>query len=155
MKPTVCLALLCKNEEKYIRAALQSAKPFITHWSILDTGSTDGTQDAIRETMVGIPGTLTESNWKGWDKSRTESIDLAKKSGCDFILLLDADETLEGSITPISCDQVGDVIVHFGDIRYTRPNLLSTKHGWHYVGVTHENSFSKAYSRLRSSSFLS
>ena len=137
-QPTVCLALLCKNEEKYIRAALQSAKPFITHWSILDTGSTDGTQDAVRETMVGIPGTLTESNWKGWDKSRTESIDLAKKSGCDFILLLDADETLEGSITPVGFDQVGDVTVHFGDIRYTRPNLLSTKHGWHYVGVTHE-----------------
>ena len=130
--------MICKNEAAFIRAALQSAKPFITHWSVLDTGSTDGTQDIIREEMSGIPGVLTEGSWEGWDKSRTKSIELSKQSGCDFILLLDADETVSGSLCPITTDQVGWATVKYGSTMYKRPNMLSAKHSWHYVGVTHE-----------------
>lgn len=136
---TICLAMICKNESAYIRAALQSVKPYITHWSVFDTGSTDGTQDIIREEMAGLPGTLTEGAWEGWDKSRTRSIDLAKKSGCDWILLLDADETISGEIpTTLDPDAEYWVTIQFGGITYTRPNLLSSRFKYEYRGVTHE-----------------
>ena len=136
----ICLAMICKNESALIRAALQSVKPFITSWSVLDTGSTDGTQDIIREEMAGIPGTLTEEAWAGWDKSRTRSIELAKESGCDFVLILDADETISGMLDPESLysSEAYWATVQFGGITYTRPNLISVKHRWMYVGCTHE-----------------
>lgn len=134
----ICLAMVCKNESQYIRAALQSAKPFVTNWSVFDTGSTDGTQDIVREEMVGIPGVLTEGVWEGWDKSRTKSIELARQSGCEWVLILDADETITGQIPQIQAHQVGRATVKFGSTAYTRPNLLNVKHNWHYVGVTHE-----------------
>jgi hypothetical protein len=38
------LVMIVKNEAHGIRETLESFKPFIDRWTILDTGSTDGTQ---------------------------------------------------------------------------------------------------------------
>ncbi|MFJ2241725.1 glycosyltransferase [Streptomyces sp. NPDC087859] len=47
---TVCLNMIVKNEAHVIRRCLESVLPLVDTWVILDTGSTDGTQDIIRET---------------------------------------------------------------------------------------------------------
>ena len=136
---SICLALVCKNEAKFIREALRSAKPYITHWSVLDTGSTDGTQDIVREEMAGIPGSIHQSEWLGWDATRTLSITMAKRSGADWALLLDADETLSGTLpATLSHAIVYDATIRYGAITYDRPNLLSSKQDFEYRGVTHE-----------------
>ena len=138
---TVCLAMVCKNEAEFIARALRSAKPFIDRWVVVDTGSTDGTQDIIRAEMQGIPGTLHERPWLNWAHNRTEAVQLGKESGAEFVLILDADEKL---LIPESLDLVLDpdkaywVTIQYGSMRYARPNILSVKHNWHYVGVTHE-----------------
>jgi hypothetical protein len=138
--------MVCKNEAKYIGDTLAAVKPFINCWSVLDTGSTDGTQDIVRKVLGDLPGQLHERAWRGWDKSRTESVDLARLSGCDFILLLDADEKFtapEGFTWPVLDSNVTYwVTIQYGGIRYTRPNLLSVKHIWLYIGVTHEYLYS-------------
>jgi glycosyltransferase involved in cell wall biosynthesis len=137
---SVCLAMVCKNESKLIRAALQSVKPFITHWSIVDTGSTDGTQAIIQEELSSLPGVLHHADWRNWAHNRTQAIDLAKQSGADFIFLLDADEVVSSQLRSVILDKdsVYWVTIQYGSIAYQRPNILSAKHAWHYVGVTHE-----------------
>lgn len=44
---TVCLCMIVKNEAPVIRRCLDSVRPLITNWVIVDTGSTDGTQDIM------------------------------------------------------------------------------------------------------------
>ena len=42
---TICLNMIVKNEQPVIRRCLASVKEMIDYWVIVDTGSTDGTQD--------------------------------------------------------------------------------------------------------------
>jgi glycosyltransferase involved in cell wall biosynthesis len=138
---SVCLAMMCKNESKLIRTALASVKPFIDSWSIVDTGSEDNTKNVILEELAGIPGTLFERPWINWEHNRTEAIKLAKLSGCDFIFILDADEKVippPGFKLDLNPDLAYWVTIKYGTTSYGRPNILSAKHNWHYVGVTHE-----------------
>ena len=44
---TLCLNMIVKNEAHVIARCLASVRPIIDYWVIVDTGSTDGTQDAI------------------------------------------------------------------------------------------------------------
>ena len=56
----VCLNMIVKNEAPVIARCLASVRPFIDYWVIVDTGSTDCTQDAIRTAMADLPGELHE-----------------------------------------------------------------------------------------------
>ena len=70
---------------------LESVKPWIHSWVIVDTGSTDGTQDLVRETLQGLPGALFQRPWRDFGSNRSEAIRLAG-SRADYLLFLDADE---------------------------------------------------------------
>ena len=133
---SVCLCMMVRNEASLIREALRSVKPYITTYSIMDTGSTDDTKAIILDELAGISGTIHDRPWTGWDKSRTEAMTLAKQSGADYLFLLDADETVSGEMT-LSADAHWVTIV-YGPMVYQRPNILSTKYDWKYIGVTHE-----------------
>ena len=50
--PTICLTMIVKNESKVIRKCIDSVRDYINYWVIVDTGSTDGTQDLIKEIMA-------------------------------------------------------------------------------------------------------
>ena len=43
--------MIVKNESKVIERCLGSVKDFINYWVIVDTGSTDGTQQIIKNFM--------------------------------------------------------------------------------------------------------
>ena len=51
-QPTICLTMIVKNESQVIRRCIDSVKDYISYWVIVDTGSTDGTQDLIKEIMA-------------------------------------------------------------------------------------------------------
>ena len=74
--PTICLNMIVKNEAHVIRRCLDSVRPFIDCWVIVDTGSTDGTQELIREVMRDIPGELRERPWKNFAHNRNEALSL-------------------------------------------------------------------------------
>ena len=46
---TLCLNMIVKNESKIITRCLDSVKDYIDYFVICDTGSTDGTQDIIKD----------------------------------------------------------------------------------------------------------
>ncbi len=96
-RPTICLNMIVKNEAHIIAETLDSVAPHISSWVIVDTGSTDGTQDLIRNHMagLGIPGELYERPWRNFGHNRTEALHLAQGHG-DYIWAIDADETVSG-----------------------------------------------------------
>src|SRR5512144_2185854 len=94
MRPTICLNMIVKNEAPVIRRCLDSVRRFIDCWVIVDTGSTDGTQDIIRECFADIPGELHERPWRDFAHNRTEALALARPHG-DYVLIIDADDALE------------------------------------------------------------
>jgi tetratricopeptide (TPR) repeat protein len=91
MKPTICLNMIVKNEAGVIRRSLGSIKEFIDYWVIVDTGSTDGTQEIIRGYMSDIPGSLYQSSWVDFSYHRNEALRLSHGRG-DYVIFIDADE---------------------------------------------------------------
>ncbi len=137
----ICLNMIVKNEAHVIRRGLDTVKPFIHTWVIVDTGSTDGTQEIIREHMKDIPGELHERPWKNFAHNRNEAMDLARNKA-DYLMFLDADEefvTPPGWRMPPLTEAGYRVRVdHPPQISYDRVSLVSTRLPWRYCGVLHE-----------------
>ncbi|MET8447284.1 glycosyltransferase [Streptomyces sp. NPDC005209] len=140
MKSTVCLNMIVKDEAPVIRRCLESVRPLIDTWVIVDTGSTDGTQDVIRDVYSDLPGELYERPWKGFDGSRTEAIELAR-AAADYLLFMDADDVMEmepGSSMPELTLDAYRLTIRSGSYTHRRRALVSTRLPWRYVGVLHE-----------------
>ena len=137
---TVCLFMIVKNESHVLHRCLNSARPLIDHWVIVDTGSTDGTQDLIRDCLLGIPGMLFERPWKNFGHNRSESIMLASDRA-DYLLTLDADEYLETNAAfqwpSLTCDAYNFLVESEG-VTYDRIQLVRSALRWRYEGVLHE-----------------
>ncbi|HEX6274755.1 MAG TPA: glycosyltransferase, partial [Polyangiaceae bacterium] len=86
--------MIVKNETRVIKRCLDSVRPFIHHWVIVDTGSTDGTQELVKKLLAGVPGELHERPWRNFGYNRTEALELARGKA-DYILIMDADEVFE------------------------------------------------------------
>ncbi|MEU6218130.1 glycosyltransferase [Streptomyces sp. NPDC047022] len=132
--------MIVKNEAHVIKRCLESVRPLIDTWAIVDTGSTDGTQDIIREVYRDVPGNLYERSWKGFGKSRSEAIELARDSAT-YLLFIDADDEMEidsNFTMPELTQDAYMVALHDGPIIHWRPALVSTRLPWRYVGVLHE-----------------
>lgn len=95
----IVLNAMVKNEAAVIERMLESAYKHIDYWVIQDNGSTDGTQDIIKNFFESknIPGILYYEPWQypGYNRNHTLQHCLAADHGCDYILRMDADEILE------------------------------------------------------------
>lgn len=80
--------MIVKNEERYLRGCLESAKPFVDEIIVVDTGSTDKTVEIAKEFEANV----IPFQWTGnFSEARNESLQHATGS---WILYLDADERL-------------------------------------------------------------
>src|SRR6478609_6096449 len=93
-KPLIVLSMIVKNEEAVLARCLASVKSLISHWVIVDTGSTDRTREVARQALEGIPGEVVGRPWKNFGHNRSEALELAREHG-DYMLVIDADDTLE------------------------------------------------------------
>jgi glycosyltransferase involved in cell wall biosynthesis len=137
---TICLNMIVKNEALVIRRCLDSVRPLIDHWVIVDTGSTDGTQEIVRECLRHLPGELYQRPWKDFARNRSEALALARGRG-DYVFVIDADEVLEIAadfeLPELSADSY-DLLILFGGSSYTRKQLVRDALPWRYEGVLHE-----------------
>lgn len=139
-RPTVCVNMIVKDETPVIRRCLQSVKPIIDYWVIVDTGSTDGTQQMIKEFMQDVPGELHERPWVNFGHNRNEALALAKDKA-DYILVIDADEVLEFTPDfqlPHLDKDCYYIETYLSETRYKRVQLINNHLHWNWYGVVHE-----------------
>jgi glycosyltransferase involved in cell wall biosynthesis len=139
-RPRICLNMIVKDESAVIRRCLDSARPFIDCWVIVDTGSTDGTQQIIREHLRGLDGTFHERPWRDFGHNRNEALQLARDRA-DYLLFVDADETLSAPPDFAWPALGGDAYylpTEYAGTTYSRCALVATHLDWRWVGVLHE-----------------
>jgi glycosyltransferase involved in cell wall biosynthesis len=91
---TICLNMIVKDESAVIKRCLDSVKPLIDSWVIVDLGSVDGTQAVIKECLKDIPGELYEKPLKGPEENCNEALQLAKGKA-DYILFMGGEDWIE------------------------------------------------------------
>ncbi len=88
------LCMIVKNEETALPRCLTSVKAIVDEMVVLDTGSTDRTQEIAQE----FGARVYEFEWcNDFSVARNESLKYAQG---DWILVLDADEVLVADIVP-------------------------------------------------------
>lgn len=140
---TICLNMIVKNEAPIIARCLASVKPFIDHWVIVDTGSSDDTPAVIERAMAGVPGRVEHRPWVNFGHNRAEALALAQPLA-DYTMVIDADEVMEappGFTMPALTKGAYYVTIANQDhdgFRFIRPQLFANRLPWTYQGVLHE-----------------
>jgi hypothetical protein len=138
---TICLCMIVKNESHIIDKCLTSVAPLIDYYIICDTGSTDNTIDIINKTTsdLRLNGEVLNHKWVNFSHNRTLSLKAAKNKA-DYVLIIDADETLKFHKNKIDHldKNAYNIETILGPIRYNRLQLLSNSLDWYFEGVVHE-----------------
>ena len=146
-KATVSLSIIVKNESKVIERMLNTVYPILDYYVVIDTGSTDGTQDIIRKFFEekGIPGEVIDHPWKNFEDARNTAMN-AVKGKADFGFWIDADEQLIVD-SKFNIDYFKQSLmmfdgahckVQYGGQNYFRMQFFSTTYPWIWYGPVHE-----------------
>jgi glycosyltransferase involved in cell wall biosynthesis len=132
--------MIVKDEAHCITKCLNSIKPFIDYWVICDTGSTDNTEQVVKDCLHDIPGEFHKHQWSDFATNRNLSLQLAKLKA-DYVLIIDADDFLV--VNDINAfknlkEQTYQIEINRGSIVYNRIQLFNSKIPVGYVGVLHE-----------------
>lgn len=133
---TIGLAMLVRDEAATVAEMLETVRPLVSHWTIVDTGSKDKTVAVVRKQLKGIPGRVHKRPWVGFARNRTELLELARGTA-DYLLTLDADHRLhiDGELPELTEDEY--LIRIRGDMEWRLPLLLKGDRAWRYEGVAH------------------
>ena len=88
MMQQLSVVIICKNGASVIGETIKSFSGLTDDVLIYDNGSTDGTQEIVRQTGAK----LYEGKWEGFGKTKNKANALAKY---DWIFSLDADESID------------------------------------------------------------
>lgn len=141
-KPTICLNMIVKNESAIITRCLDSVRDLIDYWVISDTGSSDGTQQIIRDYFEQhqIDGLLLEHEWQDFAHNRNQALNHARDKA-DYILLMDADDYLVTTagfqFDHLTADCYRLKLIH-GNLNYFNTKLIRADLPWYWEGVLHE-----------------
>lgn len=143
-QPLLGLVMIVKDEAHGIEETLKSIKPYVDRWTILDTGSIDGTQAVIRRVMKDVPGYLYEQPFVDFSTTRNRALDLHGVH-TRWVILPDADDVLVGGVnlrkllSEFYKDETSvNVNIRRGELSYFLPLLQRTDAGNRYRGRVHE-----------------
>lgn len=134
---TIAACMIVRDGGEGVIRCLDSVKGTATSLVVIDTGSTDGTPERIREWAEhnGLPLDLSSSEWVNFKVNRTELMQRARGQA-DWLLLLDDDMVLHVDkplrfAADSNLGRIGD------GIDYKLPLLVRGSKPWFYEGVAH------------------
>ena len=136
----MCLNMIVKNEAHIILETLDSVYKYIDYWVICDTGSTDGTQQIIKNFFKdkNIAGELYEEPWKNFAYNRTHVLQKAYKKS-KYLWIIDADDIVNGNLVfPKDMKSDSYNLTYGPGIRYVRTQVVNNQLEWVFKGVLHE-----------------
>ncbi len=139
---TVGLCMIVKNEATVIRRCLDSCRPLIDTWTIVDTGSNDDTAEIVVRWAddAGITGKGYQRPWKNFAANRSEALALAR-AAADYTLIIDADDTFAvdpGFRYPVLDRGAYTIPIMHDGMAHWRIQMVSNRLPWRYEGVVHE-----------------
>jgi FkbM family methyltransferase len=142
----LCLNMIVKNEMANIERCLRSVADHIDCWVIGDTGSTDGTQDLVKNFFAdrGIPGELRAFPFYNFGQARNAALDHAYALSLQYDYLLFSDADMELAVNDANFKQKlvapGYRVLqrNSGGLAYWNTRLVRRDAGARYHGVTHE-----------------
>lgn len=97
----IIATILAGNNASIVRESVQSVVPFVDRVLLIDTGSTDGTSDIVRES-AGDRFECIHYPWRqDFAAARNFSLQIAAKYGSNWVMTVDTDErfTFDGIAT--------------------------------------------------------
>ena len=142
---TLGLSMIVKDESHVITRVLNSIYRHIDYWAIVDTGSTDGTQDIIRNFFAekNIPGELIETPWVDFSTCRNISLEAIEKV-TDYGIWIDADEEFiphdrfNMKIALATNLDTVSIPTKYGGVDYTRKSIWKCGRNFFWAGPIHE-----------------
>lgn len=138
------LCIMVKNAGPLFETVLTENLPFIDRWTILDTGSTDGTQDLARRILAKKKGALYEEPFINFRDSRNRCLDLAGKH-CKYLLMLDDTYAMRGDLRQFLSVVRGDqfatsysLLIISDDVEYYSNRVTMSERGLRYIYTIHE-----------------
>ena len=139
------LCIMVKNGGELFEKMLLKNIDVFDKWTILDTGSTDGTIDAINRILVPFKkGTLYQEPFINFRDSRNRCLELAGTS-CKYNLMLDDTYVIEGDLrsflSEIRGDQFGDsysLTIKSHDVEYISNRITKSQKKLQYIYTMHE-----------------
>lgn len=138
--------MIVKNETPVLGRLIDSVKEVIDYYVIVDTGSTDGTPEFIKERMgrYGIDGEVMIAPWVNFAVNRNQALEYAcARRSSGWLLFIDADEELRHT-DPVFYQQMQPGVTYClrkrnQDMCYALPNLIDiSANRWQWRGVVHE-----------------
>ena len=140
----ICYTMIIKNGGPLLEQVLTENLPFFDRWCILDTGSTDGTQEVIKRVLKNKKGKLFEEPFVNFKVSRNRCLELAGKC-CKFILMLDDTYALRGNLRQfletVRGDQFSDsfsLMIQSDDNEYYSNRIIKSESELRYIHTIHE-----------------
>ena len=139
------LCIMVKNGGTQFESMLQKNLHLIDSWTILDTGSTDGTIDTINKVLVGKKkGNLYQEPFINFRDSRNRLLELAGQD-CKYIVMLDDTYVIEGDLRKFLNEVRGDQVatsftlyIKSDDTIYGSNRIIKSESGLRYVHRIHE-----------------
>lgn len=138
------LCIMVKNAGEVFEKVLTENLDIIDRWTILDTGSTDGTQDIIRKVLKNKKGKLYEEDFVNFRDSRNACLDFAGNS-CKYNLMLDDTYVIRGELKhfleTVRGDQFADsysLIIQSDDTEYYSNRVTKSANNLRYIYKIHE-----------------
>lgn len=151
----IILNLIVKDEIKTLPTLLDSVKAYVTHYVVVDTGSTDGTPRMLEDRGIKVH----HKEFEDFGTTRNHALRLALEAAGNqraYIMLVDADfelvvedkdkfvSTLQSyEYDVITMMQKSDA-TRYSNVRLVKAQLKST----YWVGAVHEYLYTEGSARL-------
>lgn len=150
----IAVVIMVKNELDHIVKTFESVKDQIDTYVVLDTGSTDGTDEQVKKWCADNGKTLVldYSEFVNFEKTRNDMLILAEKAPNKWLLLLDASDEVKGdwnSLKRAIDESKENPIIEAVMIQqqwenypsitvYKNCRCVKNKSNWRFRGVVHE-----------------